>query len=146
MVDVLSAAQRSELMSRIQSKNTVPELLLRRAVWAFGVRYRVHRSIGRIKPDMVFGPARIVVFVDGCFWHQCPLHGTIPKSNVVYWKAKLERNIARDIETTRALTMAGWKVIRFWEHEVYDSPERCARRILKLVTSRCSSKLKKIAD
>ncbi len=134
--DVMSAAQRSALMSRIRGKDTLPELALRRAVWARGLRYRLQYRIGRIRPDLTFPNIRVAIFVDGCFWHRCPMHGVMPKGNHPFWKSKLERNVERDIETTKILISAGWKVLRFWEHEVDESAETCARKIGKVLTGR----------
>lgn len=70
------------------------------------------------KPDFVFPKRKIVVFVDGCFWHGCPLHGTIPKTNQAFWDKKLTRNIERDKEVNKILSEKGWRVIRFWQHEL----------------------------
>lgn len=131
--DVMSAAQRSALMGRIRGKNTLPEILLRRAAWAIGLRYRLHRKIGRIRPDLVFLGARVVVFVDGCFWHRCPVHGVMPKRNADFWRTKLMRNVQRDAETNASLTASGWTVLRFWEHEVRESALICAMQIKKAV-------------
>lgn len=133
MSDVMSAEQRSKLMSRIQGKNTTPEISLRRAAWALGLRYRLHRRIGKTRPDLVFVGAKVAVFVDGCFWHGCPLHRVMPKNNREFWKKKLGRNVQRDAEDTQALTAAGWRVLRFWEHEIEESAEACARKIAKHV-------------
>ncbi len=127
--DVMSAEQRSALMGRIRGKDTLPELTLRRATWALGLRYRLHRRIARIKPDMVFIGARLAVFVDGCFWHGCPLHSTMPKNNREFWKQKLGRNRERDAENKQRLEAEGWRVLRLWEHEIQTSPADCARRI-----------------
>ncbi len=85
-----------------------------------GFRYRV--SVRPLKPfrrtaDLVFRPAKVAVFVDGCFWHSCPLHGTVPATNSEYWVPKLARNTERDRGTDQALADAGWLSIRFWEHE-----------------------------
>jgi DNA mismatch endonuclease (patch repair protein) len=115
-------------MSRQASHDTQPELLLRRILHRQGLRYRVHlrpeRGIRR-QADIVFTRAKVAVFVDGCFWHRCPEHGTEPKANSVWWKAKLDRNSERDRETDQALVAAGWTVIRVWEHE--DPVEAAAR-------------------
>lgn len=120
MTDVMTAAQRSRCMSRIRSTRTKPELTLRRALSARGLRYRVkNRLIGR--PDIVFTRARIAVFVDGCFWHGCPIHGTKPKSNPAYWHPKIERNQVRDRVVTETLKGDGWLVLRYWDHELKDS-------------------------
>lgn len=125
-------------MSRIRGKNTLPELTLRRALWALGLRYRLQYKIGRFRPDLVFTRAHVAIFVDGCFWHRCPLHGVMPKGNQAFWKAKLERNAQRDIETTKALASEGWTVLRFWEHEIDESAESCARRIADVIAEQYS--------
>ncbi|MDP1929761.1 MAG: very short patch repair endonuclease [Thiobacillus sp.] len=133
MPDVMSPAQRSKLMSRIQGKNTSPEISLRRAAWKLGLRYRLHRRIGKTRPDLVFTGAKVAIFVDGCFWHCCPLHCVMPKNNREFWQKKLGRNVQRDAEATQVLTAAGWCVLRFWEHEIEASAETCARKIFKHV-------------
>jgi DNA mismatch endonuclease (patch repair protein) len=103
-----------------RSRDTAPELLVRRAVHAMGLRYRV---AARPEPDLrrtadlVFTRARIAVFIDGCYWHGCPEHYIEPKRNVDYWRPKIARNRERDEETTAALTARGWRVLRFWSHE-----------------------------
>ena len=103
-----------------RSRNTSIELALRSDLHRRGLRYRVHRrpikGVNR-EVDIVFGPAKVAVFVDGCFWHACPVHKTIPGSNRDWWKTKLERNRSRDLETDRILRESGWAVIRVWEHE-----------------------------
>nr|WP_081353861.1 very short patch repair endonuclease [Nitrosospira multiformis] len=134
----MSPRKRSELMSRIRGKNTSPELKLRRALWAIGLRYRLYQRIGRAKPDLVFKRAQLAVFVDGCFWHQCPLHSAIPQGNRTFWQAKLGRNVERDMETNDALTTAGWEVLRFWEHDIDISAELCARKVEEVIASRLS--------
>lgn len=103
-------------------RDTSPELRLRRSLHARGLRFRVDYSIsfpgGNVKADVAFPAARVAVFVDGCFWHCCPLHGTQPGSNRSYWTDKLGRNVERDARVTAGLRIAGWKVLRFWEHEI----------------------------
>lgn len=103
-----------------RSANTKPELAVRRLLHAAGLRYRVAyrpESSLRRTADVVFTRQRVAVFIDGCFWHSCPEHGTPSKSNADYWSAKLARNVERDTDTTRRLEAAGWTVMRFWEHE-----------------------------
>jgi DNA mismatch endonuclease (patch repair protein) len=120
-------------MSRQASHDTQPELLLRRALHRQGLRYRVHlrpeRGIRR-QADIVFTRAKVAVFVDGCFWHRCPQHGTEPKANSAWWKVKLDKNVGRDRETDQVLTAAGWTVIRVWEHE---DPETAADHVAELL-------------
>lgn len=101
-------------------RDTTPERALRSELHRRGRRFRVDFPIPaadrRIRPDIVFTGARLVVFVDGCFWHGCPQHGTHPKANAAYWAPKLAENAERDARTNRALEDAGWRVLRIWEH------------------------------
>ncbi len=116
-------------MSRIRGKNTKPELLLRKALWRKGARYRLHYKIpGR--PDIVFVGKRIAVFVDGCFWHGCPEHGVSPKTNAAFWRKKIRGNVERDRRITEELRRDGWTVLRFWEHEVRDDLEGVVSKVL----------------
>jgi len=111
--------------------DTKPEVAVRSELHRRGLRFRKDTSIrvGRllVHPDVVFTRSRIAVFVDGCFWHGCPLHGTTPTSNVAYWVPKLAANKKRDRRVNEELTAHGWLVIRCWEH---DAPEQVADRIL----------------
>lgn len=105
-------------------KNTTPELAVRSRLHALGLRYRVDFAPLpglRRRADIVFTRRRIAVFIDGCFWHSCPLHATRPKQNAHYWSPKLAANIARDRDTDARLTEAGWLVLRYWEHEEPDA-------------------------
>ena len=115
-------------MQKQPSKNTNPELALRSELHQRGLRYRVHVPIldGRRKHDIVFTRAGVVVEVLGCFGHRCPRHGTSPRSNAEWWKAKLEGNVERDKRTAAELRRAGWKLIRVWEHE---DPVKAADRV-----------------
>jgi DNA mismatch endonuclease (patch repair protein) len=112
-----------------KSRDTKPELALRQAVHARGMRYRVGiRPIPSLRrtADLVFTKARVAVFLDGCFWHGCPQHHTVAKTNATFWAEKVRRNRERDAETDRLLTEHGWVVIRVWEH---DDPRQAAERI-----------------
>lgn len=107
-------------MSKQASKDTAAELAVRRLLHAQGLRYRVEYPVpgmARRRIDVAFTSAKVAVLIDGCFWHGCPEHATRPKSNAEWWRQKLERNMARDTETTEHLVAAGWEVLRFWEHE-----------------------------
>lgn len=104
-------------MSRVRNKNTRPEMLLRRALWSVGLRYRLGYPLPG-KPDLVFVGARVAVFLDGCFWHRCPIHATYPRKNHEFWEAKLAGNVRRDAEVNARLALLGWTVLRFWQHEV----------------------------
>jgi DNA mismatch endonuclease, patch repair protein len=128
LVDVLTPEQRSYCMSHVRSRDTKPELRLRRALWAAGLRYRYGRSVFG-KPDLVFPGKRIAVFIDGCFWHQCPVHATFPQTRRAFWKAKLNRNVERDREVTQELSESGWTVLRFWEHDAKQDLARVVRTI-----------------
>lgn len=120
-------------MRRQGRRDTKPEMLLRRALFAKGLRYRVDRAPlpgMRRRADIVFGPSKVAVYVDGCFWHSCPEHATVPKNNREWWIEKLATNVRRDRDTDRQLGEAGWRVIRIWEHEDMDA---AAERVLQSV-------------
>lgn len=127
-----NAATRRRMKSQLR-RDTACEIALRRAVHAVGLRYRLHRrpveSVRR-EADLVFGAAGVAVFVDGCFWHGCGAHFRPPKANREWWRRKLAMNRARDKETDRVLSGAGWRVVRVWEHE---DPTKAARRVLRAV-------------
>lgn len=124
----------SERMSRQPTRDTAPELALRRGLHARGLRFRVDLAPLpgiRRKADIVFTRRQLAIFVDGCFWHKCPDHGTVPASNSEWWERKLARNSERDAETDRLLTTSGWNVIRVWEHEPVDSTVRRVERTIR---------------
>jgi DNA mismatch endonuclease, patch repair protein len=124
---------RSENMSRIHGKDTLPELRVRRSFWKAGLRYRLHDKQLPGKPDLVFPGRRTVVFVHGCFWHchEGCRNFRIPKTRTEWWAAKLARNQERDLEARAQLLAAGWRVIVIWECEVLDQPllDELANRI-----------------
>jgi len=119
-------------MSHIRGKNTAPEMLLRKALWKSGKRYRIHYEITG-KPDIVFPGKKIAIFVDGCFWHGCPDHGTRPKTNKKFWETKISKNIARDHHVTRTLSKSGWRVLRFWEHEINHDINLVLQKIIQML-------------
>ena len=101
--------------------DTKPEVALRSLLHRTGLRFRKDFPIrlsggGVVHADIAFTRSKVAVFVDGCFWHCCPVHGTIPKSNQEYWVPKLKQNVDRDRMKDRELLIAGWRVLRFWEH------------------------------
>ncbi len=103
-----------------RGRDTGPELAVRRALHAMGLRYRVDHPLPfdrRRRADIAFMRAKVAVFIDGCFWHGCPEHGTTPKANAAFWAEKIARNRARDADTVVRLLEHGWAAIRFWEHE-----------------------------
>jgi DNA mismatch endonuclease (patch repair protein) len=113
--------------------DTAPERAVRSALHRAGFRYRKHAKplAGlRCAADLVFRTERVAVFIDGCYWHRCPQHGTSPTTNSDYWRAKLNRNVARDRRNDAALLQAGWLVVRAWEHEpASDVVARVARAV-----------------
>lgn len=131
-----SSPEASRRMARVRQRGTDIELELRRALHALGLRYRLQvplLSKPRRVADIVFLGPRVAVFVDGCFWHGCPLHATWPKENAEFWRAKIETNRARDADTDRRLGEFGWEVIRIWAHEL---PADAARHVFKIVKTR----------
>jgi DNA mismatch endonuclease, patch repair protein len=117
-----SSEGRSANMRANRRTDTKPELALRRALHGRGYRYRKDYRLdlangARVRPDIAFTARRVAVFVDGCFWHVCPEHGTSPAANTWYWEPKLRRNVQRDRAADEALAAAGWQVVRVWEHE-----------------------------
>ncbi|MFH9299069.1 very short patch repair endonuclease [Streptomyces sp. NPDC017520] len=126
----------SARMSRQASRDTKPEVAVRKLLHAAGYRFRVNARVPdmpRRTIDIAFPRARVAVMIDGCFWHGCPAHATQPKSNAQWWRDKLDRNMARDRETTEHLAAQGWTVLRFWEHE---APEGAAELVAAAVDGR----------
>ena len=117
-------------------RDTKPEMAVRRAVHALGLRYRVDaRPLPQLnrRADLVFPGPRVAVFIDGCYWHGCPLHGTTARTNTDYWTPKIRANRQRDADTDRRLAQAGWLPLRFWEHE---EPVGVAAQIAGVVSGR----------
>jgi len=126
-------------MRRQRRADTAPELALRRKLWSMGLRYRLQRPVEgqrRLKIDIAFVASRVAVFVDGCFWHSCPEHASVPRSNTEWWITKLARNSERDVETRIRLEEQGWRVIRVWEHDVTRSLDKVAASIAAAVRRR----------
>lgn len=123
----------SARMSRQASRDTAPEVAVRKLLHASGYRYRLNERVphmSRRTIDIAFTRAKVAVFLDGCFWHGCPEHATQPKSNAEWWRQKLDRNMARDAETTAHLVAEGWTVLRFWEHQ---APVQVADTVAEVV-------------
>jgi DNA mismatch endonuclease (patch repair protein) len=123
-------------MQAAKPRDTAPEKALRSALHRKGLRFRIDqkpiKELNR-KADIVFRSVKVVVFVDGCFWHGCPIHGTLAKANPEFWKNKIEQNRARDLDTNRQLKKAGWRIVRVWEHE---NPEKASQGIYSLIVKR----------
>lgn len=133
-VDTLSRAERSEVMARVRSKDTKPEVQVRRLVHSLGYRFRLHCTDLPGHPDIVFRGIRKVIFVNGCFWHRhagCAL-ARLPKSRLDFWLPKLENNRKRDQRVRRALYRDGWKVMIIWECQVKNT-ERLEKRIRRFL-------------
>ena len=151
MPDIFTKKRRSEIMSGIRSHgNEGTEIALAKLLRAYKItgwrRQGVLRIDGKVRSsglarrariniDFIFSKQRVVIFVDGCFWHYCPKHGHIPKGNAIYWRPKLIRNRNRDRNVTRHLRHRGWRVIRIWEHELTHDPDRCLQRIQQVLIS-----------
>lgn len=130
-----TSAQTSSRMSRQARRDTKPEIELRRRLHRLGYRYRVNHPLPgmpRRRADLTFTAKRVVVFVDGCFWHGCPEHGTSPRTNGAWWAEKLQKNVDRDRETDACLRKSGWTVLRVWEHE---DPDAALRRVVGILTT-----------
>ena len=132
-MDDMTPRQRRRNMQRIRAADTQPEILLRKALWHQGIRYRKNDKRLTGKPDIVLTRQRIAIFVDGDFWHACGHQdhpGAQVASNQAYWQKKLSRNVERDKEVNDALTEAGWLVLRFWESDIKKDLDRCVAQIL----------------
>lgn len=138
-MDHLSPQERSDLMAKVRSTDTSPEILIRRALWREGFRYRLHDSGLPGSPDLVFSRLRTVVFVHGCLWHghKCA-RGATPRTNVKYWRDKVNSNRKRDRRVTRKLRDQGWSVLTVWSCELRSKrrSERTLKRLLHLLAAR----------
>jgi DNA mismatch endonuclease (patch repair protein) len=134
-MDIWSKEKRSSVMSKIRSKNTKPEKLLRSLLHKKGVRFRIHRKDLPGKPDIVFPKQKHAIFVHGCFWHfhkDCR-EGRIPSSNSSFWKEKLEKNVTKDVKAIYELNQMGWKVLTVWECEIEKQPEAVLNSLLNTI-------------
>jgi DNA mismatch endonuclease, patch repair protein len=123
-------------MKSVRQAHTNIEREVRSVLFRLGLRFRVNRIVvpgSRRRADVVFAKSRLAIFIDGCFWHSCPQHKTMPKTNTRWWRAKLAANVKRDRDSDRELRKYGWKVIRVWEHQCTDT---VARRVLKALADR----------
>ncbi len=121
---------RSKIMSKIKGKHSLPERLLRQALWAKNVRFRLHSKHLPGKPDLVIDKYKLVVFVDGDFWHGYQWNENKPKSNQAFWIPKIERNRQRDQFVNQSLTEMGYTVMRFWENEVKQNLNACVNQVM----------------
>jgi len=143
MPDVFTKEKRSEVMSRIRGKgNKDTELAMILILRKFHVSGWRRNQIVLGKPDFVFLREKIALFVDGCFWHGCPKHSNMPKNNREFWEKKLNGNKKRDKYVSRQLKIAGWSVVRIWEHDLRN-PELIIRRLSRVLDQRLDGKLVK---
>ena len=136
-MDKYPKEKRSQIMSRIGSKDTYPELKVRSSLHKLGYRFRVHRADLPGKPDIVLPKYKTVIFIHGCFWHGhvCSKGKHLPKTNKVFWEEKLARNRERDLETIKKLKMLGWRVLVMWECEI-----KCSENIEKIILNNLPEK------
>jgi len=120
-------------MSKIRSKDTKIEILFRKVLWKKGFRYRKNSSKYFGKPDLVLPKYKTVIFIDSCFWHNCPKHGYLPKSNLKYWRKKIERNKERDKEVKKHYKKISWKIFRVWEHDIIKQQSIIINKLSKLL-------------
>lgn len=135
MADNLTPEQRSRTMSRIRSRDTKPEIVVRRLLHARGLRFRLHRAGLPGRPDIVFTRPKVAVFVDGDFWHGWGFARWRDRI-APYWRSKIEGNRARDVRHCRNLRRHGWLVIRIWEHHIERDPKACVERIIRALSDR----------
>jgi len=143
-MDIWSKQKRSRVMARIRSRDTSPELAIRRRLHSLGLRYVLGGRHLPGRPDIVFPRWRLAVFIHGCFWHQHPgcIDGRLPHTRRSYWVPKLKGNIVRDARARRRLSRMGWRVVRIWECEIHKRPLRGLRRILRVISQRGSPSLR----
>lgn len=142
MVDHISPERRSWLMSRVKSKHTSPEMRVRRAAHALGLRYRLHRPDLPGKPDLVFPKYRVALFVHGCFWHRhqgCP-KSSLPKSRTEYWQSKFDRNVARDARVGELLRAQGWQLAVIWGCKTRD-PRALRNTLIEIFPDKLEAEL-----
>lgn len=123
-------------MARIRGRDTTPEIVLRKGLWASGLRYRTNAITPGGRADIAISGQRFAVFIDGCFWHGCPEHYARPRTRNAFWDRKLRDNVDRDRRQTRILLEAGWTVVRLWEHEVREAPGLAVERVLRVFRRR----------
>ena len=126
MPDAFSKKKRSQIMSKIRSKETKIELKFKKLLTGLRFRYQP-KIIG--KPDFASKKLKIAIFIDSCFWHKCPKHFRQPNSNKSYWIPKIDRNVERAKEINKQLKKDGWKILRFWEHDVKKNPQKCIKKV-----------------
>ena len=133
LLDNISKEKRSKIMSCIRCKNTKPEITIRKMIWSKGFRYRIHDKTIFGTPDISNKSRGIVIFVDGCFWHGCPICYKEPKTNTVFWRNKIQRNREMRDKVKKILKRDGWKIIEIWEHQINKNPHMIANKIVNQI-------------
>lgn len=135
MTDIFSEKKRSEIMSKVRSRDSKIEIEFRKELWKAGFRYRKNSRKHFGRPDIVLPMHKTVIFIDSCFWHGCRKHGSIPVTNTEFWKNKIETNTKRDKDVNKYHRKSSWKVIRVWEHEIkkdlQEAIEKVSRHLRK---------------
>lgn len=133
-MDRITKEQRSKVMSSIKAKSKLEDTVTKE-LWKRGLRFR--RNVRSLKgtPDIAIKKYKIVIFIDSCFWHCCPIHGKIPKSNVEFWEKKLKRNMEHDKEVNEYYQSQGWILLRFWEHEIRKDLDGVINAIIEAVNN-----------
>jgi DNA mismatch endonuclease (patch repair protein) len=132
MADIFSKKKRSDIMSKVRSKETGIEIKLRKELWKAGYRYRKNVSGYFGKPDILLKKYKAVIFIDSCFWHGCKKHGSTPQTRKKFWKEKIERNKERDKEVSKHYKKIGWKIVRIWEHDINKNIEKALNGLRNL--------------
>lgn len=136
MGDIFSKEKRSDIMSKVRSKDSKIEIIFRKALWKEGFRYRKNCKNYFGKPDLVLKKFKTVIFIDSCFWHGCKKHGSLPRTNKNFWLNKINANINRDKIVTKHYKKNEWKIIRIWEHEINKNFEEAVKKCKLLIKSK----------
>lgn len=129
-MDTVSKKKRSEIMSKVRSKDSKIEIEFRKKLWGAGFRYRKNSGKYFGKPDVVLPKYNTVIFIDSCFWHGCEKHGSMPQTREKFWRVKIKRNKERDKEVNKYYRKAGWKIMRVWEHDIKKNLNMAAKAAL----------------
>lgn len=132
MTDKITREQRTVIMKKIKAKSHLEDRVAKQ-LFKNGIRYRRNSKRLLGKPDISIQKYKVVIFIDSCFWHSCPIHGNIPKSNVDYWKKKLIRNVERDLEVNNFYTERNWNILRIWEHDLDDNFDATIDKIISFI-------------
>jgi len=139
MADMMTIEQRRKNMQAIKSISLL-EGIVSKELWKHGFRFRRNTKNLFGKPDISIKKYKIVIFIDSCFWHQCPIHGNMPKSNIEYWQNKFNRNKNRDIEVNDYYINKGWNIKRIWEHEIKNDLDHVINELVEFI--KCAQKVK----